>query len=700
VTADAGDTVISNGAQVSDTPGPGAGKHTVAFAPTLRMSSYLVAMIVGDFVCRPGSADGIALRVCSTPDKAPLTEYALEVAGKQLSFFNTYFGITYPFGKLDIIAVPDFAAGAMENTGAIILRERLLLADPELGALGARKSIASILAHEIAHQWFGNLVTMKWWDDIWLNEGFATWLANKPNAALYPEWNVQLDEVEETLQAAAVDALRSTRAIRANVETPDEINEVFDAIAYEKAAAVIRMVERFVGNETFRNGLSSYLRKHAFSNAAAEDFWTEMARVSGKPVDRIMQSYIDQPGMPLLTVREQCRGDSTSLLIRQSRFVGAPGATAPDQSWTIPACVKAGPESLRCEIIDRQEVSLSFPGCPAAVLANADSLGYYLADHAPESVRSLAAGAPSGLTRAERLGLLGNEWWLARAGRHDIDVFLDAAAALASDDTVAVTEEIERRLSYVGDYLVVPEKRAQYQAWVRQRFRPVLDSLGFPGVITDPDELQARRAALLTLIGITGDAVDVQRRAYELAEAYLTDRSSLAATMAPTMLRVAAFSGDAALLDKYVGQLKMLGSRPEEYYRIFGALSWFRDPELVARALQFAMTPDVRTQDKGALIGGLLGNPWAARTAWAFVKQQWSRLNAELGAFQGLPTIVGALGDLCTSEQAADVRQFFATNGSAATARTLQRALERIENCVAVAARQSSRLATWLEKQS
>ncbi len=326
---DNGDTAISNGAQVSDTPGPEARKHTVRFAPTKKMSTYLVAMIVGDFVCREGRADGTPIRICSTPDKQALTGFALEAAEQQLKYFNAYFGIPYAFDKLDIVAIPDFAAGAMENVGAITFRERLLLVDPERASLGVRKQVTGILAHEIAHMWFGNLVTMKWWDDIWLNEGFATWAESKPVAVWRPEWNVQHDEASATQSALGLDALRSTRPIRTKVETPEEINEVFDGIAYEKSAAVLRMIEGFVGPETFRKGVSAYLAKYAFGNAAGEDFWTEVTGVTGRPIDRIMQSFVEQPGAPVVSVRTKCTGTTTEIALAQERFIGAPGAQAP-----------------------------------------------------------------------------------------------------------------------------------------------------------------------------------------------------------------------------------------------------------------------------------------------------------------------------------------------------------------------------------
>jgi aminopeptidase N len=409
------DVAISNGRQIADTPGPEPAKHTVRFEKTKPMSTYLVALLVGDFVCREGVSDGVPLRVCSTPDKKQLTGFALEVAIQQLAFYNDYYGIDYPFGKLDIIGVPDFAAGAMENAGAITFREQYLLADPQHASLGTKKLIAGVLSHEIAHMWFGDLVTMKWWDDIWLNEGFATWMANKPVAVWKPEWDVELDDVQETQQALGIDALRSTRSIRTKVETPEEINEVFDGIAYQKSAGVIRMVERYVGAEPFRKAVASYIKKYAYANAAAEDFWTEVTRVTGKPVDRIMQSYVDQPGAPVLGVKSACGGSTTTVSLHQERFIGTPGAKPEKpQTWTIPVCFKAFPDSpASCHVISKADETLSVPGCGAEAFVNAGSVGYYFTDYAPETVRALSRKARGTLGPAERLGLVGAEWWMA-----------------------------------------------------------------------------------------------------------------------------------------------------------------------------------------------------------------------------------------------------------------------------------------------
>ena len=694
MTVDRADTAISNGRPLSDTPGPEPGTHTITYARTPKMSTYLVAMIVGDFVCRDGASDGTVIRICSTPDKQQLTGFALEAAEHQLKFFNDYFGIKYPFGKLDIIAVPDFAAGAMENAGAITFRERLLLVDPERSSVAVRKQVASIISHEIAHQWFGNLVTMKWWDDIWLNEGFATWMANKPLAEWRPEWHVELDDTEDTLGTLAIDALRTTRAIRTKVETNEQINEVFDGIAYEKSAAVLRMIETYVGPESFRKAIASYLTKYAYSNAAGEDFWTEIARVTGRPVDRIMRSYVDQAGAPVLTVRNACVAGASEISVSQSRFVVGAEASTARQSWTLPACFKTTSGQPRCEVIDRPAQTSKASGCDN-VFANADARGYYFSEYSPDAARALGRSA-GGLKPVERLSLLGDEWWMMRAGRHDIDVFLDIAGTMAGDDTPAVVEAIANRLTFAANNVVDPGQQPAFQRWIRERFGPPLATLGLPGDLRDSDDLQTRRAALAMLVGVGGNDPEVQRRARDLALGYMKDPDSLPPSLAPTILQVAAVAGDRALYDQYVAQLARLGSQPEEYYRFFNALSWFRDPGLVKASLDLSISPAIRTQDTGTLIAALLARPWSRTATWEFTKAQWKTLTDKLGTFQGIPTIVTSLGVMCTPAQAADVKQFFAKNPVASVERGLQQAIERAEQCAAVDLRQSPALTRWL----
>ena len=266
------DTAISNGRIVSDTSGPGPDVHTIKFATSPKMSTYLVAFLVGQFDCVSGTSDNIPVRVCATPGKQQYGEYPLKWAEDILHFYDNYYGIKYPYGKLDLIAIPDFEAGAMENTAAITYREDDLLVDPKAATTDHKKNVALVIAHEMAHQWFGDLVTMAWWNDIWLNEGFATWMETKPLAALKPQWGMRQDEKLSDIEAMRVDSLQATRPIRTNAETSAQINELFDAIAYNKTAAVLRMVEAYVTPEVFRNGVNQYLKAHAYANATAEDF--------------------------------------------------------------------------------------------------------------------------------------------------------------------------------------------------------------------------------------------------------------------------------------------------------------------------------------------------------------------------------------------------------------------------------------------
>jgi aminopeptidase N len=693
---DAGDTAISNGRQVSDTPGPEPGKHTVVFAPTPKMSSYLVALLVGDFVCRSGAAAGTPIRICSTPDKQGLTAFALAAAEQQVAFFNTYFGIPYPYEKLDIIGVPDFAAGAMENAGAITFRERMLLADEATASIGVRKSVASVIAHELAHQWFGDLVTMKWWDDIWLNEGFATWAANKPLAAWKPEWQMDLNAAGETQIALGLDALRSTRAIHTQVETPAQINEVFDPIAYEKTAGVLGMIEAYVGVEPFRKGVSSYLQKYALSNAAGEDFWTEVTRVTEKPVNRIMKSFVEQPGAPMLTVKTRCVAGNTEVSLKQQRFVGAPGAPpATPQSWTLPVCVKTAAGPTTCSIVTQAEQTIRAPGCGAAMV-NADARGYYFTEYEPAAVAALATRTPP-LTSAERISLLGDEWRMVRAGRHDVGVYLDLAAAFARDETPAVLADLAGRIGAVAGGIATAGEQAALQAWVQARFRPALDAIGLTNGLGDSDDVNSRRGTLLQLLS-SDPAVQAQARA--LAEAYMANPASLSPTLVAPVIQVAAAGGDAALYDQFLARMAAATAAPEQYYRYFNALAAFRDPALVTRTQQYALSAPVRSQDAPLLFAQLLGSPATQDGTWEVVKAEWPALTAKVGTFQGLPNIVGSLGGFCSAERAADIKAFFDAHPLPEAARALQQSLERIATCAAVKARQSPAFGRWLAAQS
>ena len=408
---------------------------------------------------------------------------------------------------------------------------------------------------------------MKWWDDIWLNEGFATWAANKPLAAWKPEWQMDVKAAEETQFAMGLDALRSTRAIRTKVETPAEINEVFDPIAYEKTSGVLNMIEAYVGPDAFRKGVSAYLTRYSSGNAAGEDFWTEMTRVTEKPVNRIMRSFVDQAGAPALSVRTRCVNGSTQVTVRQRRFEGAPAAggsskAAAWQPWSLPVCVTTGGGQPSCQLVSAATETFTAAGCGAAFV-NADARGYYFTEYEPEAITALATRTPP-LTTAERISLLGDEWRIVLAGRHDIGTYLDLAAALAGDTTSDVTAEIATRLAYVHGTIADPKERDAFAAWLRTTFRPALDAIGEAPKPGDSDDVLIRRGTLWQLLGLTAGDTALQAKARTLAEGYLTDPSSLPPSFVAPVLQVAAAGGDAALYDRYVAAAKAAIATPEQ----------------------------------------------------------------------------------------------------------------------------------------
>ncbi len=693
---DAGDTAISNGHVLSDTPGPGDRKHTVKFAPTPRMSTYLVAMLVGDFVCRSGSSDGTPIRVCSTPDKLPLTGFALEAAEQQLAFYNRYFGIKYPFGKLDVIGVPDFAAGAMENTAAITFREEYLLADPATATVGAKKTIAGVLSHEIAHMWFGDLVTMAWWDDVWLNEGFASWLANKPLAEWKPEWNIELDNARSTQVALNLDSLQSTRAIHAAVSTPEQINEVFDAIAYEKSAALLRMLERYVGEEAFRRGVQSYLTKYSFKNATSHDFASEIGRASSQPVGDILTSFVNQPGVVLLDVSAACTGSTSVVTVAQRRFFIDPSAAGPPAVWQVPVCFKhEGSSGTACHIAGKPISTIALEGCSTWVLANEGASGYYRVAYDAQAVERLRSVAAS-LSPVEQLGLLEDEWALVRTGRRPIGDYLNLTTALAGDPTSALMETMASRLAYTGRYLTSAATGEAYARWVTTTFGPLGARLGWTGAAGDSEDRRMSRAAVLYLLGRSGRDRATLDQARSVTDRYLKDPSGIDPDLAETVIELAALGNDSTLYDQYRDRLKS-STDPQEYYRYLQALPRFTSPELVDRTLALTLTPDLRSQDVATLIAGLMTEPDARSRTWQFVTTHWPAFENKLGVFQGLPRVMGAAASFCSVEDQKAVEAFFTAHPVPAAERTLRQVLETIGSCSEIRTLQHEKLAAWLK---
>jgi aminopeptidase N len=571
-----GDTAIGNTNIISDTPGPGPGEHTIRFARTPKMSTYLVAFLVGDFKCLAGESDGVPIRACATPDKVQFAQFALSGAEFFLHYYDTYFGIKYPMPKLDMIAIPDFEAGAMENFGAITYRETAMLVDEKTASVDAKKVVAVDVAHEMAHQWFGDMVTMEWWDNIWLNEGFATWMSNKPLAAWKPEWDIPQDEASNLNKTLDLDGGRVTRTIRARADTPAEINEMFDGITYGKAAAVLLMTENYLGDEVFRAGVHRYLQAHMYGNATAEDFWNTLQQSSGKPVDKIMQSLVTQPGEPLLTFGQVRDG---SVEVTQKRFLLNPKETeAQQQSWTLPVCMKSSGPQPDCPILSAGAQRLQAPRAEV-FYGNAGGKGYYRSRYDSADYQQLLRRVESSLTPPERITFLGSQWAQARAGIAPVGDFLNLVAAVRDDTSPFVIDTVTTAVRSIDQQVAsTPQEHAQLAAWVRTNFAPALSRLGLP-VAGDVADKNLLRASLFELVGDIGADPQIILEARQVSQQYLRRPASVDATLAVRALKVAAQNGDAAFFDQ-LQEASQTTADPQLRDQALKALARFRDPAL------------------------------------------------------------------------------------------------------------------------
>ena len=691
---DDGDTAISNGPIVSDTPGPVAGKHTVKFLTTPRMSTYLVAFLVGDFQCSSGEQDGVALRVCATPDKVAFTPYGLEVAKYALHYYDTYFGIPFPLKKLDLIGLPDFEAGAMENFGAITYRETDLLIDPRTATDSAKQNVSIVIAHEMAHQWFGDLVTMQWWDNVWLNEGFATWMENKAVAAMHPEWNIDQMVADDEDGTLDLDAQPTTRAIRAKADTPDEINQMFDGIAYGKASDVLLTVENYLGPETFRRGVHAYLAAHLYGNATAEDFWSAMTATSHKPVDKIMDSLIAQPGVPILTFGESDHGQVS---VEQRRFFLSPSIEPdPKQKWTLPVCFRTGKGAQDCQLLTPETSALKVPSA-RPFFANAGGKGYYRTAYPANDYAALIAALETALNPNDRISLIGDEWAQVRSNKATVGDFLNLATAVKTDPNAQV---LSAALGGVDSITVrvaaTPEEKAAMAAWIRRTFAPQLAKLGPPSP-SDTSNVRELRSQLLNVLGFYGKDPGVLKQAAEIAERYLDRPSSVDPTLGHTALAIAARSGDAALFDK-LQNLYETSTDPGMKNNALRLLAEFENPALEEQALELAASHKVRNQDAAIQFSIALQISATRDRAWSFIKTHWdqvqTQLTTELGAY-----LVDATGSFCSAEARNDVQNFFAGHKVAASDRTLKHALERINGCIEFRTLQQPNLKKWLGTQ-
>jgi aminopeptidase N/puromycin-sensitive aminopeptidase len=691
---DAGDTAISNTAIVSDRPGPDAGKHTLVFGTSPKMSTYLVAFVVGDFKCEAGEQDGVALRVCATPDKVALAPFALDIARFTLHYYDTYFDIHFPLKKLDLIGVPDFEAGAMENFGAIIFREDLLLVDPKTVSVASQTVVASDITHEMAHQWFGDLVTLKWWDNVWLNEGFATWMENKPVAAMHPEWEIPQVAANSEDSTLNIDAQATTRAIRATADTPDEINQMFDGIAYGKAGDVLLMVENYLGEETFRKGVHAYLAAHEYGNATAEDFWNAQTAASHKPVDKIMESLVDQPGAPILSFGAP---SGSKVSVTQKRFFLSPSIAADaKQKWTLPVCFKADGGLEDCRLLTPADGALKIPSS-SIFFANADGKGFYRSAYAPGQYAALVDHVETGLTATERIRLEGDEWAQVRANKATVADYMNLVAALKSDPDSEVLSGVYGGLSAVADQIAsTREERDALAAWIRYNFEPEYTKLGATAA-SDTSGRRQLRGLLFSLLAYRGNDDVVIREARKIADEYLADPTSVDATFGDAALAVAAKNGDAALFDKLENTYET-SADPARKNHALQLLMVFNDKTLLNRALEYSVSSKVRKQDSAIQLAIGLQIPENRGQTWSFIKTHWDEVQAKFTTEMG-SLLVRYTGSFCSADARDDVKSFFAAYPVTAADAALRHSIEHINGCIELRQLQEPNLKTWLAAQ-
>lgn len=690
-----GDMAISNTNVISDVPGPGPQEHTVHFATTPKMSTYLVAFLVGDFACTSGSSDGTPIRACAPPEQVAYTHYALHTAEFILNYYNHYFGIKYPMPKLDMIAIPDFEAGAMENFGAITYRETAMLLNPRTASVAQKQHVSIDIAHEMAHQWFGDMVTMQWWNNIWLNEGFATWMETKSVAVMHPEWDMAAIIAQSKDATLNLDARRVTRAIRAKANTPDEINQMFDGISYGKAAAVLQMIENYETPQVFREGVHRYLLAHMYGNATAQNFWNAQTAVSHLPIDKIMDSFITEPGVPGLSFG--ARQDGKVEVAQRRFYLNSDVKAHGDQQWEIPVCFVAdNAKGEQCDLLTSSRQSLAIPAAKI-FFPDARAMGYYRYAISPEQMQALMQGIERDLTPVERIDALGDLWAYVHADQASVGNYLNLVEKVKNDSNAHVIATALSPLGVIEDRIAsTDQEKAALRAWELAAFKPAYERLRAPAP-TDSPNLKQLRAELFEVLGHAGDAA-VIAQSRTLAIEYLKNPESVDPDLAGAALSVAAANGNAAFFEQ-LQHVYETAENPQIQEEALHLLATFKNPVLERRALNYAASGAVKNQDSIFLFATGLMLPSTRSVTWQYIQQNWPKVRAQNTAFLMGSYLVGAAGSFCSAEKATEVQRFFKTHPLPATSRALAGATQQIEDCIALRNQQEGNLRQWIAGQ-
>ncbi len=670
---------------------------TVVFARTKPLPSYLVALATGPLETIPITGLAVPGRVVTVKGASRLAVEAARITPLIVSALESYFGRPYPYDKLDLIAVPEFWPGAMENAGAITFVDRSLLLDPAHSTIGERRTQAEFISHELAHMWFGDLVTMRWWDDLWLNESFATWMGQKITNQTFPDLGVGLYQVDEANRAMLTDGRLTTRAIRQPVTNMANLLQSADVLAYQKGETVLGMFEHWMGESAFRTGVRNYLAAHAWGNATAADLWSALSAAGGHDVAKAMATFLDQPGMPLVTVEPLGGG---RIRLSQERFLPAGARRPPPQVWDIPLVLKYSDGSG----VKTKSLVLATPTLDVDlgvahvdwVAPNADAYGYYRWRAPAAWMKAMADHGGELLDPRERMDFAFNARGLLDAGTMHADEYLDLTPRLMKDAEPLVVGAALDGLGGVREPLVQKEDEAAFARYVRATVSPALATFGRAPRAGEKETVGLVRPRLLTWMADEG--ADPATRAFgdSLARAFLADPSAVDAGMAGPALEIAALGNDRALRDTLRSRFETT-KNPGQRRLFLSALVAFQDSVLVAENLDYALSGPLKPQEIGAFLRGSGVRDANRDQIWSWLQRNYAGVMKRVPPMYSvfMPYVAGG----CSSERLKEAEQFFgdATRTKPGMDKELDRLSERVGDCLDLREREGARARAFLQ---
>lgn len=674
----------------------GEGKR-IRFARTKPVPAYLVAIAVGEFEFTEIKGMSVPGNIVTVKGRSGLTALAAAEIPRSLAEMERYFGRSYPYEKLDFIAIPEFWPGAMEHPGAITFAENILLLDETQSTLSQRRTQAKIIAHELAHQWFGNLVTMKWWDDFWLSESFADWVGDEIASRVHPSWQIHEGELENVQQIMAADGRASADPIRRGViEAPEAIVGSV-GLAYNKGKAVLDMFEAWVGEESFRKGIIRYLERNAWKNAESVDLWRALAAEGKKELPVALETFLVQPGFPIIRIAAEGKG---RVRLTQEPFHVAGSEPAP-RTWLVPVSLRystGGDSAETIVLLDEKSKVFRLADADLAwVFPQADAVGYYRWSLPADRMLELAVNARERLTPAERIAFLGNVSALLDAGEIAGDVYMQLIQRFASDPDPLILAAVLPQIGKIETSFVTPEHEDEFATWVRDALGPALERIGFTSRPGEPETLAPVRAQLVTRLGEEGNDEEVLAWAVATAARYRRDPASVDPSLALPALTLAASRGDKALFEEFRLRFETAAT-PVDRGRYLAAIAAFDEPELRDAALAYALKGPLRSNELLQLAFGVADDPASRERLYEWTTTNWDAITGRIPPFTigFLPFVAGG----CEPERIARAEKFFAEpeHRTEGTGAQMAKVADQVAQCAALRAREGARVEAFLLK--